>query len=116
MNRFVLARNGGSRIPLTVVGGPDGAGKTTLLRHLLSNNDSRRIAVLLDHPSSLGLNGSSISKTLDNAIELQNGSACLGLDGDIGAALLTLHATRAGALPEQVVVEANSAASLVRMS
>jgi len=116
MNRFVLARNGGSRIPLTIVGGPDGAGKTTLLRHLLANNDSRRIAVLLDHPSSLGLESSSISKTHANSVELRNGSACLGLDGDIGTALLTLHTAHDGALPEQVVVEANSAASLVRMS
>ena len=117
MNHNVLARGGRSRIPLTIVGGPEGAGKTTLLRHLLTNNDGRRLAVLLDHPSSLGLHGSSIAKRFANSLELHNGSACLGLDGDIGPALQTMHATiDQASLPEHVVVEANSTASLVRMS
>src|SRR5689334_22443280 len=101
MNRNVLARGGQSRIPLTIVGGPEGAGKTTLLRHLLANNDGRRLAVLLDHPAALALSGSLIAKTFVNAVELHNGSACFGLDGDIGPALQTMHTSTSGtSLPE----------------
>src|SRR5256885_6305239 len=116
MNRFVLARGGQQRIPLTLVGGPEGAGKTTLLRHLLTCSDGRRIAVATDHPASLSLNASVIAKTRGHSLELQNGSACLALDGDVGTALLTLHSSHTTPLPEHVVVEATSSASLVRMS
>lgn len=116
MNRFVLARGGQQRIPLTIVGGPEGVGKTTLLRQLLACSDGRRIGIVLDHPSSLGLTSAMISKTLSNSIELHNGSVCLALDGDVGTALLTLHETHHDALPEHVVVEASSSATLLRMS
>jgi len=117
MNRNVLARGARSRIPLTIVGGPEGAGKTTLLRHLLTNNDGRRIAVLLENPASLALTSASIARTLAHGVELPNGSACYGLDGDIGPALQTMHAALdPSSLPEHVVVEAKPTASLVRMS
>jgi G3E family GTPase len=92
MNRFVLARGGGQRIPLTIVGGPRGAGKTTLLRRLLTHNDGRHIAVVLDHPGALALDESLIARRDGNSQILHNGSACLSVDGEIGTALSTLHA------------------------
>jgi G3E family GTPase len=116
MNRFVRARGGHQRIPLTIVGGPEGAGKTTLLRQLLTCSDGRRIAVLLDHPSALKVESAAIARVRGNTLELHNGSTCLALDGDIGTALLSLHADRGETLPDHVVVEAGSSASLVRMS
>jgi G3E family GTPase len=116
MNRFVLARGGGQRIPLTIVGGPEGAGKTTLLRRLLTHNDGRHIAVVLDHPSALELSDSDIARSDGNALVLRNGSACLSVDGDIGTALSTLHARHGAALPDHVVVEAPALASPVRTS
>ena len=116
MNRFVLAHGGGQRIPLTIVGGPEGAGKTTLLRGLLTHNDGRHIAVVLDHPSVLALNASDIARSDGNALILRNGSACLSLDGDIGTALSTLHARHGAALPDHVVVEAPALASPLRTS
>jgi len=116
MNRFVLARGGVQRIPLTIVGGPEGAGKTTLLRRLLTHNDGRHIAVVLDHPSALALSDSDIARADDNALILRNGSACLSVDGDIGTALSTLHIRYASALPDHVVVEASPSANPVRTS
>ena len=116
MNRFVLARGGGQRIPLTIVGGPGGAGKTTLLRRLLTHNDGRHIAVVLDHPSALALNDSDIARSDGNALVLRNGSACLSLDGDIGTALSTLHVHHSGVMPDHVVVEAPALASPLRTS
>jgi len=116
VNRSIFASGGLQRIPLTIVGGPKGSGKTTLLRQFLTCAHGRRIAVVLDHPSALGLSASLIARTLDNSIELHNGSACLALDGDIGAALSTLHLLRGSTLPDHVVVEAPDSASPVRMS
>ena len=116
MNRFVLARGGVQRIPLTIVGGPQGAGKTTLLRRLLTHNGGRHIAVVLDHPSALALDGSLIARADANSIILHNGSACLSVDGDIGTALSTLHTRYGSALPDHVIVEASSAANPVRTS
>jgi len=116
MNRFVLARGGVQRIPLTIVGGPEGAGKTTLLRRLLTHNDGRHIAVVLDHPSALALDGGLIARADANAVILHNGSACLSVDGDIGTALSTLHARSGAALPDHVVVEAPASANPLRTS
>ena len=116
MHRSVFASGGSHQIPLTIVGGPKGSGKTTLLRQLLTCSHGRRIAVVLDHPSALALERSVISRTTDNSVELNNGSACLALDGDVGAALSTLHLLRANALPDHVVVEAPASASPVRVS
>lgn len=116
MNRSIFASGGLHRIPLTIVGGPKGSGKTTLLRQFLTCSHGRRIAVVLDHPSALTLSASLIARTTDNSLELHNGSSCLALDGDIGAALSTLHLVRGNALPDHVVVEAPESASPVRMS
>jgi len=114
MNRFVLARGGGQRIPLTIVGGPRGAGKTTLLRRLLTHNDGRHIAVVLDHPSALALDELLIARRDGNSQILHNGSACLSVDGEIGTALSSLHARHGAALPDHVVVEASASASPLR--
>src|SRR5436305_15109536 len=105
MNRFVLAHGGGQRIPLTIVGGPERAGKTTLLRRLLTNNDGRQVAVVLDHPSALALKASDIARSDGNILTLRNGTACSSLDGDIGTALSTLHAHHANMLPHFFLVE-----------
>lgn len=45
------------KIPVTVVTGFLGAGKTTLVRHLLQNNQGRRIAVLVNEFGEVGIDG-----------------------------------------------------------
>jgi len=45
------------KIPVTVVTGFLGAGKTTLVRHLLQNNQGRRIAVLVNEFGDVGIDG-----------------------------------------------------------
>lgn len=45
------------KIPVTVITGFLGAGKTTLIRHLLQNNQGRRIAVLVNEFGEIGIDG-----------------------------------------------------------
>lgn len=73
------------KIPVTVVTGFLGAGKTTLVRHLLQNNQGRRIAVLVNEFGEAGIDGELLrscricdeDETPDsNIVELTNGCLC----------------------------------------
>jgi cobalamin biosynthesis protein CobW len=73
------------KIPVTVITGFLGAGKTTLLRHLLQNNQGRRIAVLVNEFGEIGIDGELLrdcqicdeDETPDlNILELANGCLC----------------------------------------
>ncbi|VBB69413.1 CobW GTPase involved in cobalt insertion for B12 biosynthesis [invertebrate metagenome] len=68
------------KIPVTIVTGFLGAGKTTLIRHLLDENHSRRIAVVINEFGDVGidrtlLDGCGVT-ACDNVIELANGCLC----------------------------------------
>ncbi len=73
------------KIPVTVITGFLGAGKTTLVRHLLQNNQKRRIAVLVNEFGEVGIDGELLKDCQfceeddnpnDNIIELNNGCLC----------------------------------------
>lgn len=46
-----------AKIPVTIITGFLGSGKTTLIRHLLNNNQGKRIAVLVNEFGELGIDG-----------------------------------------------------------
>lgn len=73
------------KIPVTVISGFLGAGKTTLVRHLLQNNQGRRIAVLVNEFGEVGIDGDLIRSCQvcdeeespdSNIVELTNGCLC----------------------------------------
>jgi cobalamin biosynthesis protein CobW len=73
------------KIPVTIVTGFLGAGKTTLIRHLLQNNQGRRIAVLVNEFGEVGIDGEllrdcqvceSPEETPQTIVELTNGCLC----------------------------------------
>ena len=73
------------KIPVTVISGFLGAGKTTLVRHLLQNNQGRRIAVLVNEFGEVGIDGDLLrscqvcdeeSSPESNIVELTNGCLC----------------------------------------
>lgn len=74
------------KIPVTVITGFLGAGKTTLLRHLLQNNQGKKIAVLVNEFGEVGIDGELLrgcqvcdeenEENGQNVIELTNGCLC----------------------------------------
>src|SRR3954447_21864128 len=71
-----------ARIPCTIVTGFLGAGKTTLIRHILANNDGRRLAVIVNEFGDVGIDGEILKGCGDaacpeeNIVELANGCLC----------------------------------------
>ncbi|MGD1899954.1 MAG: cobalamin biosynthesis protein CobW [Phormidesmis sp.] len=82
-----------NKLPVTVVTGFLGAGKTTLVRHLLQNNQGRRIAVIVNEFGEVGIDGeilrdcqvcdeedvsteNSPNNSPNNILELANGCLC----------------------------------------
>lgn len=73
------------KIPVTVITGFLGAGKTSLIRHLLQNNEGRRIAVLVNEFGEVGIDGELLrscrvcedeTEPEDTIVELANGCLC----------------------------------------
>ncbi|KCV81263.1 cobalamin biosynthesis protein CobW [Actibacterium atlanticum] len=91
-----------SKIPVTVVTGFLGAGKTTLIRHLMSNPQGKRLAVLVNEFGTAGVDGDILKSCSDencpaeNIVELANGCICCTVADDF---IPTIEALMA--LPEQ---------------
>ncbi|MEM9507615.1 MAG: cobalamin biosynthesis protein CobW [Cyanobacteria bacterium P01_E01_bin.35] len=73
------------KIPVTVISGFLGAGKTTLVRHLLQNNQGKRIAVMVNEFGEVGIDGDLLrscqiceeeESPVSNIVELTNGCLC----------------------------------------
>jgi cobalamin biosynthesis protein CobW len=91
------------KIPVTIITGFLGAGKTTLIRHLLQNNEGRRIAVLVNEFGEVGIDGELLRSCQvcpeDSAesppiIELTNGCLCCTVQEEFLPTLQTLLARR----------------------
>jgi cobalamin biosynthesis protein CobW len=70
------------KIPVTIITGFLGAGKTTLVRHLLLNNEGRRIAVLVNEFGEVGIDGDllrscqiCLDETTENSPDDENGNS-----------------------------------------
>ena len=73
------------KIPVTVITGFLGSGKTTTIRHLLQNNQGRRIAVIVNEFGEVGIDGELLrdcqvcddgEEAITNIVELTNGCLC----------------------------------------
>ena len=88
-----------AKIPVTVITGFLGSGKTTLIRHLLQNNQGRRIAVLVNEFGELGIDGELLKSCQicpedgdgsNNIVELTNGCLCCTVQEEFLPTMLQL--------------------------
>ncbi len=89
------------KIPVTIITGFLGAGKTTVIRHLLQNNQGRKIAVLVNEFGEVGIDGDLLrSCTLceetgdilpeNTIVELTNGCLCCTVQEEFYPTMKTL--------------------------
>ena len=77
-----------TKIPATVITGFLGAGKTTMVRHLLSNANGRRLAVIVNEFGAMGIDGETLKSCgiedcpEENIVELANGCLCCTVADD----------------------------------
>lgn len=88
-----------AKLPVTVITGFLGSGKTTLIRHLLQNNQGRRIAVLVNEFGELGIDGELLRSCgycpedgdrNSNIVELTNGCLCCTVQEEFLPTMLEL--------------------------
>src|SRR5437764_8055647 len=71
-----------SRLPVTVITGFLGSGKTTLVKHILTNQQGLRTAVIVNDLGDIGIDGELIVSRDDDMVELENGCICCSLNND----------------------------------
>ncbi len=91
-----------NKIPVTIVTGFLGSGKTTLIRHLLTHNQGRKIAVIVNEFGELGIDGELLracqvcpeDEAPNNIVELTNGCLCCTVQEEFLPTMQALIARR----------------------
>jgi len=102
------------KIPATVITGFLGAGKTSLIRHLLTQANGRRIALVINEFGDLGVDGEILRGCGiegcedDDVIELANGCICCTVADDFLPTIETLLGRAEP--PDHIVIETSGLA------
>jgi G3E family GTPase len=92
------------KIPVTVITGYLGSGKTTLLNHILTGQQGRKVAVIVNEFGEIGIDGQLIEQDGDEQlIEFNNGCLCCTVRGDLVTTIDKLR-QRAGDL-DAILIE-----------
>jgi cobalamin biosynthesis protein CobW len=103
-----------AKIPTTVFTGFLGAGKTSLIRHLLRQNEGRRIALIINEFGEIGIDREVLlgcgdaTCADDDIIELANGCICCTVADDFVPTMQRLLARTPP--PEHIVIETSGLA------
>ena len=98
------ARQTPAKIPVTVITGYLGSGKTTLLNHILSGQQGRKVAVIVNEFGEVGIDGQLIVQDgEEQLIEFNNGCLCCTVRGDLIETIGRLQ-SRAGEL-DAIMIE-----------
>ena len=90
-------------IPATVLTGFLGAGKTTLLNQILSANEGRQIAVIVNEFGEAGIDGQLVISADEEILELNNGCICCTVRGDLSRAVASI--LQRGRTIDHIVIE-----------
>ena len=90
-------------IPATVLTGFLGAGKTTLLNQILSANEGRQIAVIVNEFGEAGIDGQLVISADEEILELNNGCICCTVRGDLSRAVASI--LQRGRKIDHIVIE-----------
>jgi cobalamin biosynthesis protein CobW len=103
-----------TRIPATVITGFLGAGKTSLIRHMIENNQGKRLAFLINEFGDLGIDrelllGCGIEGCdEDDVVELSNGCICCTVADDFLPAIEAILARPNP--PDHILIETSGLA------
>ena len=103
-----------TKTPVTVITGFLGAGKTTLIRHLMSQPQGKRLAVLVNEFGTMGVDGEILKSCADencpaeNIMELSNGCICCTVADDFIPTLERLMAMPQK--PDHILIETSGLA------
>jgi cobalamin biosynthesis protein CobW len=103
-----------AKVPVTVVTGFLGSGKTTLIRHLISNANGKKLAVLVNEFGSEGVDGETLKSCADancpteNIVELANGCICCTVADDFIPAMEQLLSRQVK--PDHILIETSGLA------
>jgi G3E family GTPase len=100
----MTANAAAQKIPVTVITGYLGSGKTTLLNHILTGQQGRKVAVIVNEFGEVGIDGQLIEQDGDEQlIEFNNGCLCCTVRGDLVTTIDKLR-QRAGDL-DAILIE-----------
>jgi cobalamin biosynthesis protein CobW len=103
-----------AKVPVTVVTGFLGSGKTTLIRHLITNANGRKLAVIVNEFGSEGVDGEILKSCADtdcpaeNIVELANGCICCTVADDFIPAMEALLSRPVR--PDHILIETSGLA------
>ena len=103
-----------AKVPVTVVTGFLGSGKTTLIRHLISNANAKKLAVLVNEFGSEGVDGEILKSCAvancpaENIVELANGCICCTVADDFIPAMEQLLSRQVK--PDHILIETSGLA------
>jgi len=103
MNKSLTPCSSEARLPVTLITGFLGSGKTTLVKHILTNQQGVRTAVIVNELSELGIDGDLIVASDGAMVELENGCICCSLNNDFLDAIFRV--LNHGRKVEHMVVE-----------
>ena len=79
-----------TRLPVTVVTGFLGSGKTTLVKHILTNQQGLRTAVIVNEFGDIGIDSELVVADDDDMVELENGCICCSINSNFVDAIFRI--------------------------